>query len=148
MLQHILHHHSCTSCSNCGTVFLYVGVTTVVCHAQLQPILCLDGCSCCMQGLTLTHSQQPMCYCAQALNRCQPELPGQQVTGETLCCSLFCITTPMPAATAYHAAWAWTLQCRGSAKSQYACGGACYPPAKFGLISWGTLARYCDLTDH
>ena len=128
MLQHILHHHSCTSCSNsdthtqqathvllctgleqvsarpawvatktgetlCCSIFciitpvhhaptvaqcFYVGVTTAVCHAQLQPILYLDGCSCCMQGLTLTHSQQPMCYCAQALNRCQPDLPGLQ----------------------------------------------------------------------
>ena len=28
--------------------------------------------------LTLIHSRQTMCYCAQALNRCQPDLPGLQ----------------------------------------------------------------------
>ena len=53
-------------------------IPTAACHAQLLLTCCLDGCSCCMQTLTLIHSRQPMCYCAQALNRCQPDLPGLQ----------------------------------------------------------------------
>ena len=48
--------------------------------------------------------------------------------------------------SAYLAAGACAFQCTGSAKSQHACEGVCHPPAKFGLISWGTLTSYCALT--
>ena len=48
--------------------------------------------------------------------------------------------------SAYLAAGACAIQCTGSAKSQHACEGVCHPPAKFGLISWGTLTSYFPFT--
>ena len=95
MLQHILHHHSCTSCSNSDThtqqathVLLCIGLEQV--SARPAWVATKTGETLCCSifciitpvhhapTLTLIHSRQTMCYCAQALNRCQPDLPGLQ----------------------------------------------------------------------